>query len=213
MPSHASLRGAQRRGSPVFGLFARRALFFLDCFALLAMTRFKREACSPVASLKSARDFIETTGLPTLRFGLSRKICRSVPSHASLRDAQRRGSPVFGLFARRALFFLDCFALLAMTRFKREACSPVASLKSARDFIETTGLPTLRFGLSRKNLPVYALTCVTARRAASWQSRRTLVGQRICTARLDCFALLAMTRFKCEACSPVASLKSVRVFY
>ena len=140
------------------------------------------------------------------------KICRSVPSHASLRGDLRRGSPVFGFFARRALFFLDCFALLAMTRFKRKACSPVASLKSARDFIETTGLPTLRFGLSRKNLPVYALTCVTARRAASWQSRRTLVGQRICTARLDCIASLAMTRFKRKACSPVASLKSARDF-
>ena len=44
-----------------------------------------------------------------------------------------------------------------MTRFKRKACSPVASLKSARDFIETIGLPTLRFGLSRKILPVCAL--------------------------------------------------------
>ena len=120
----------------------------LDCFASLAMTRFKREACSPVASLKSVRDFIETTGLPTLRFGRSHFPPLRHCETRSVVAVQKNPRWLPDLHNR-----LDCFASLAMTRFTREGflikrpvCRPSvwagASLKSVRDFIETTGLPT-----------------------------------------------------------------------
>ena len=93
----------------------------------------KRKACWPVASITSQGPFSETAGLATLRFGRSRSAL-----YASLRGTERAVAVQFLHAFWPRCFFLDCRALLAMTKGdKRKGV-----------FNETTGLPTLRFGRS-----------------------------------------------------------------
>ena len=105
------------------------------------MTGFKREACSPVASIKaqgvfagrgikSVRGFCLNDRSADLAFGPAPFKAANPPHRviASGGTAAWRSSDFHTL--DRALFLLDCFASLAMTGFKREACSPVASIKA-----------------------------------------------------------------------------------